>query len=447
MPLTLLERISGLTVMLVAADVAAVLTAALLYELPVLAIGALALVLLVCRSNARVYRRRLNLSYADDFPRSAISVAAAFGLSLAIFLTLNETGPKDTDVLYVVLAFVGLSELMRIAVFTSCGLARRHLGRGDRTVIVGTGPVGIDLLRNMLDHPEFGLRPVGFTDLGSIRRPGDLPAAWLPGDLAEVIVEHRIGTVVLADPGTDPTDTVDATITANRLGCSILILPRMHELYRDAPDVERLRGYPLVRLVRDPTRRVSWLLKRTLDIVGAGAATLLLAPVIAACALAVLLESGRPLLFVQERVGLDGRQFRIYKLRSMKAVDVHEANARWTIAGDPRVGPIGRFLRRTSLDELPQLWNILRGEMSLVGPRPERPGFVVEFSAAHEGYWARHRVPAGLTGLAQVSGLRGNTSIADRARYDNYYIANWSLWLDLKIVLLTLRELLRRGTH
>jgi exopolysaccharide biosynthesis polyprenyl glycosylphosphotransferase len=252
---------------------------------------------------------------------------------------------------------------------------------------------------------------------------------------------------VLADPRTEPTDTVDATITANRLGCSVLILPRMHELYRDAPDVERLRGYPLVRLVPDPTRRVSWLVKRTLDVVGAAAAMLVLAPVIAGCALAVILESGRPLLFAQVRVGLDGRRFRIYKLRTMKPADDREAQARWTIAGDPRVGTVGRFLRRTSLDELPQLWNIMRGDMSFVGPRPERPGFVEEFTAAHEGYWARHRVPVGLTGLAQVSGLRGNTSIADRARYDNYYIANWSLWLDLKIVLLTLRELLRRGTH
>jgi lipopolysaccharide/colanic/teichoic acid biosynthesis glycosyltransferase len=111
------------------------------------------------------------------------------------------------------------------------------------------------------------------------------------------------------------------------------------------------------------------------------------------------------------------------------------------VQGDARVGPVGRFLRRTSLDELPQLWNIVRGDMSIVGPRPERPVFVREFSAIHELYWARHRVPAGLTGLAQVHGLRGDTSIADRSRYDNYYIANWSLWLDLKILVLTVGEL------
>jgi lipopolysaccharide/colanic/teichoic acid biosynthesis glycosyltransferase len=158
----------------------------------------------------------------------------------------------------------------------------------------------------------------------------------------------------------------------------------------------------------------------------------------------VLLESGRPVLFAQVRIGLDGRPFRIYKLRSLKPVNEQEAATTWNVVGDPRIGPVGRLLRRTSLDELPQMWNVMRGEMSLVGPRPERPGFVEQFSTEHERYWARHRVPPGLTGLAQVNGLRGDTSIADRARYDNYYIANWSLWLDLKIILLTARELLRR---
>jgi lipopolysaccharide/colanic/teichoic acid biosynthesis glycosyltransferase len=124
-----------------------------------------------------------------------------------------------------------------------------------------------------------------------------------------------------------------------------------------------------------------------------------------------------------------------------------DSQVTWSVVGDRRVGPVGRFLRGSSLDELPQLWNILRGDMSIVGPRPERPGFVREFSAIHELYWARHRVPTGLTGLAQVHGLRGDTSIVDRSRYDNYYIANWSLWLDVKILLQTVGELLCRRNH
>jgi lipopolysaccharide/colanic/teichoic acid biosynthesis glycosyltransferase len=145
-------------------------------------------------------------------------------------------------------------------------------------------------------------------------------------------------------------------------------------------------------------------------------------------------------LFWQERVGMDGRTFRLCKFRSLRPRSENESQTTWTVAGDPRLGKVGRFLRRSSIDEMPQLWNIVRGQMSLVGPRPERPTFVKKFSQEHARYWARHRVPVGLTGFAQVNGLRGDTSIRERARYDNYYIANWSLWLDLKIVLLTARE-------
>ncbi|WP_237047931.1 sugar transferase [Lentzea guizhouensis] len=173
----------------------------------------------------------------------------------------------------------------------------------------------------------------------------------------------------------------------------------------------------------------------------AAVALVVLSPVIGLCALAVLVESGRPLFFRQVRVGMDDRTFVLYKIRSVRQSGEDDSQVRWSVEGDSRVGPVGRFLRRTSLDELPQLWNVLRGDMCVVGPRPERPGFVREFSAIHELYWARHRVPTGLTGLAQVHGLRGDTSIADRSRYDNYYIANWSLWLDLRILLMTAGEL------
>ena len=127
----------------------------------------------------------------------------------------------------------------------------------------------------------------------------------------------------------------------------------------------------------------------------------------------------------------------------MRPANEHEQQTQWNIAGDPRLGRVGKWLRRTSVDELPQLFNILRGDMSLVGPRPERPVFVDQFTVEHDGYWARHRIPVGLTGWAQVNGLRGDTSIAQRARFDNYYVANWSLWLDIKIVFLTVREVFR----
>jgi exopolysaccharide biosynthesis polyprenyl glycosylphosphotransferase len=181
-----------------------------------------------------------------------------------------------------------------------------------------------------------------------------------------------------------------------------------------------------------------------LDIVISGVALLLLSPVMGACALAVRREGGPGVLFRQERVGLDGRVFEILKFRSLRPVDDTEHKVQWNISQDPRLGPVGRFLRSTSLDELPQLWNILAGHMSLVGPRPEREHFVAQFAKRIPRYTNRHRVPAGLTGWAQVNGLRGDTSIEDRASFDNYYIENWSLWGDIKIILRTVEQVLRR---
>ncbi len=164
----------------------------------------------------------------------------------------------------------------------------------------------------------------------------------------------------------------------------------------------------------------------------------------AACALAVRWEGGPGVIFRQERVSVDGRPFDVLKFRSLRPVDETESKTNWNIKHDDRLGPVGRFLRMTSLDELPQLWNIIEGDMSLVGPRPERPYFVEQFSAYIPRYTARHRVPAGLTGWAQIHGLRGDTSIEERARFDNYYIENWSPWLDMKIGLRTICQVVQR---
>jgi lipopolysaccharide/colanic/teichoic acid biosynthesis glycosyltransferase len=204
-------------------------------------------------------------------------------------------------------------------------------------------------------------------------------------------------------------------------------------------------GIPLIRQRRAPFRTVSWQVKRALDVVLSAVALTGLAPLLAVLALAVRLEGGPGVLFRQTRVGMDNRPFELLKLRSLRPATEDESATRWTIVDDERLGPVGRLLRASSLDELPQLWNILRGDMSLVGPRPERPHFVSSFASTLPRYVARHRVPAGLTGWAQVHGLRGDTSIAERARFDNYYIENWSLWADAKIVLRTVSSVLRRS--
>ena len=186
-------------------------------------------------------------------------------------------------------------------------------------------------------------------------------------------------------------------------------------------------------------------IKRTLDLTGALIGLILTAPLLLAAAIAVRLEGGPGVIYRQERVGLGGATFTLYKLRSLRPL-AHEDHTTWNIAGDTRLGPVGRFIRKTSIDELPQLWNVLRGDMTLVGPRPERPHFVDQFSATIPGYADRHRALPGLTGLAVVHGLRGDTSIPLRAHYDNLYIDTWTPTLDIAIIFRTLGRVLVSGS-
>nr|WP_313956526.1 sugar transferase [Streptomyces sp. SAJ15] len=206
-----------------------------------------------------------------------------------------------------------------------------------------------------------------------------------------------------------------------------------------------LWGFACRRLDPPPPGRLGAAGKRALDVAVAGCALLVTGPLLLACALAVRLADGPGVLFRQERVGHGGRPFVMLKFRTLRPADDHESATLWSVARDRRVSLVGRLLRRSSLDELPQLWNVLRGDMSLVGPRPERPYFVRKFSQDHPGYAARHRMPVGVTGLAQVHGLRGDTSIEDRARFDNLYIETWTLWQDVRILLRTAGSLFRFG--
>jgi lipopolysaccharide/colanic/teichoic acid biosynthesis glycosyltransferase len=249
--------------------------------------------------------------------------------------------------------------------------------------------------------------------------------------------EHPDLDVVIADPVVEEELLADVLRSCYRCPGEIYVLPRLHDLDGVA-NSEHLSGYPLVRLRRAPHRALTWRFKRALDVVLAGAALLAALPFLVLLGSLSFFEGGPGVIFRQRRVGMDERPFDILKLRSMNPSSAFEAQQQWSIVGDPRVGRVGRVMRTFSLDELPQLWNVIRGDMTLVGPRPERPYFVEEFSRRYPHYSARHRVPVGLTGLAQVNGLRGDTDIGERARFDNLYIASWSLWSDVKIMLRTL---------
>jgi exopolysaccharide biosynthesis polyprenyl glycosylphosphotransferase len=264
--------------------------------------------------------------------------------------------------------------------------------------------------------------------------------------LIRVLLEKSVDVVIVTYGSMREPFVVPLLRTCDRLSCEILFVPRLYEMHTVTRETEVLWGVPLVRMRRAAFRTGTWTAKRVFDVVLSVFALVLVSPILLLCALLSRWETGR-VLFRQTRVGQDGEPFTLLKFCTLRPADEAESGTRWTIDQDERLGPAGRFLRRSSLDELPQLLNVLRGDMSLVGPRPERPHFVDEFGLQYPWYAARHRVPVGLTGWAQVHGLRGDTSIADRARFDNFYIENWSMWGDIKILIRTVGQVIRAGGH
>ncbi|MFF5717471.1 exopolysaccharide biosynthesis polyprenyl glycosylphosphotransferase [Streptomyces buecherae] len=266
-------------------------------------------------------------------------------------------------------------------------------------------------------------------------------------DISRAIAQHGVRAAVLTrTPWEDPqVAALLGLLRARR--CAVWLVtaepePALAPARSAVPD--HLWGFACRRLAPPPRHRIAAVGKRALDVCAAALGLVAVAPLLAACALAVRCSDGPGVLFRQERVGRDGRPFVVLKFRTLRS-DAFESATRWSVADDQRMSAVGRWLRRTSLDELPQLWNVLRGDMSLVGPRPERPYFVREFSQRYPAYRARHRMPVGITGLAQVHGLRGDTSIEDRVRFDNHYIETWSLWQDVRILLRTAGSLFRCG--
>jgi exopolysaccharide biosynthesis polyprenyl glycosylphosphotransferase len=401
----------------------------------------LALVL-VFFTNADLYRSRLTLSILDDGP-AILGRALAAGAG-AMVLGGLEDGVAGTARLRTALVFGGLCVVGRAVAYYGIRMARRLHRLRHRTLLLGCGTMAGSLATNLLAHPEYGLQPEGMLDDDPLLCVGDRPVPLLGGydALAAVLVEHTIDVVIVTYGSVAEESMVTLLRACDRLSCEIYFVPRLYELHSVTKDTEVLWGLPLVRLRRAPFRAGGWSVKRLSDIAISATALLLLCPILLLCAVLSRLDTGN-VLFRQTRIGLDGRPFTLLKFCTLRPLTESEAAVRWNIGDDDRVHPIGRLLRRTSLDELPQLWNVLRGDMSLVGPRPERPFFVDEFSRQFPWYPARHRVPVGLTGLAQVHGLRGDTSIADRARFDNFYIENWSMWGDIKIMLRTAAQLLR----
>ncbi len=398
---------------------------------------------------AGLYRSRLSLSVLDDLPvllgrwlaAAAIAIIGQVVWSQALWADyiINWQflwGAVGIGVFLVALRAVGYAIVRAL---------RSHRLVAHRTLVIGAGRVGNQVADILLAHPEYGLHPVGFLDSDPriTESPSGLPVLGAPEDVIRIIDAGAVRNVVVAFSSMRESEMVSLIRACDRNSCELFVVPRLFELHQVDGEMDNAWGLPLVRLRRATYRSRAWQVKRLIDVAVSGLALLLLAPLLAAIATAVRLDGGPGVLFRQERVGVDGRHFQVLKFRSLRPANEAESQTTWNVAHDDRLKPVGRFLRKTSLDELPQLFNILRGDMSLVGPRPERPHFVSQFRDAYPSYEARHRVPSGLTGWAQVHGLRGDTSIADRARFDNYYVENWSLWLDVKIILRTISSVVK----
>jgi exopolysaccharide biosynthesis polyprenyl glycosylphosphotransferase len=397
---------------------------------------------------AGLYRSRLTLSALDDLPRVSLAMLGTVGLSTIALGLLDQPADQqyqESQLTFAVLA-VAIVTILRSVSYLIIRYFRRH-GIAHRTVVVGAGLVGQSVARTLREHPEYGLAPLGFIDSDPLSRVADyeFPILGHTDRLPKVLQLTGVRTVIIAFSTAPEELMIDVIRQCDRMNCEIFVLPRLFEVHHVSTDMDYIWGVPLTRLRRGAYRAASWRVKRLMDVVASGLALVLLAPLLALIALAVRAEGGPGVLFKQVRVGVDGRHFRLLKFRSLRPADETESATNWNISHDDRLGPVGRILRKTSLDELPQLFNILRGDMSIVGPRPERPHFVDRFRQTYPRYWARHRVPCGLTGWAQIHGLRGDTSIADRARFDNYYVENWTLWLDVKIIIRTVGAVFTRA--
>ena len=405
-----------------------------------------------------LYRLRRGRSRVDDFfgvfVGSILAVVLGIGGTLYVQTYYVSEAAKDLGQ-YEVSQFVWLLFLVVNVGFAyaSRELVREALERRwragiglKRVLIAGAGDLGRVVADKVLEHRELGFKVVGFLD---DRATGDhigyrgIPLLGMLADADDIIRRERIDHVYVALPLEEHVKMLGLVEATNREGVDVHVVPDLLQFIALRARLENLDGVPIISLNDVPLRGFNSLLKRAIDIGISGLALAGMAVPFAVIAFLIKRSSQGPVFYKQERMGLDGKAFDVYKFRSMYVDAEQETGPVWARDDDPRCTPVGRLLRRFDVDELPQLWNVFRGDMSIVGPRPERPFFVEQFKHRIPQYMLRHKVKAGITGWAQVNGWRGNTSLEKRIEYDLYYIENWSVALDLKIMWLTLI----RGFH
>jgi exopolysaccharide biosynthesis polyprenyl glycosylphosphotransferase len=397
------------------------------------------------------------------------SVLAAVLVALMALISARALLGADAEVAREVVLHSGYAAaflmLGRICLASVLGHPSHRHRISRPTLIFGAGRVGNLAARRLLSNCRVGLDPVGFLDEDPLALPGKsatLPVLGGPRDIDSIVARHRIEHLLVCFSSASHELILSVVRRCWELGVSVSVVPRLYELQGDRAPVSRLGGLPIVSVASARSSGVAITVKYALDRVVAAVILIALAPLMAAIALGIKASTGGHVFFAQPRVGRDGRHFTMWKFRTMTGTPESDgqANAEWveavisgqrsSVAGGPaaqlgadRTTLFGHWLRRCALDELPQLWNVLRGEMSLIGPRPEQVPYVERFEQAVYRYRDRERVKSGITGWAQVNGLRGDTSLADRVEWDNYYIENWAPWLDVKILLKTIAVLWR----
>lgn len=386
----------------------------------------------------RLYHLGRGISRFDLFYAilSAVSVATIVSTAVTYLLRQSDRELTRGVILYSWALTTALVNVGRALTGRIKGhVQKRH---PDRLLVVGTGEVARMIVHKTLQSPHLGYKVVGLVGEDGNGEVAGVPILGSRRQLAEILAQQPVDEVVIALPEASHEELLDIITVCEGVRATVRIFPDLFQIIASELSIDDLDGLPLLT-VRDVALR-GWklALKRAMDIVGSACALIVLSPLMLLIALLIKLDSKGPVFYTQERVGLDGKPFPILKFRSMRVDAEEQSGPVWATPDDPRRTRLGAFLRRTNLDELPQFINVLLGDMSLVGPRPERPVFVEEFKRIVPRYMERHKEKAGLTGWAQIHGLRGDTSIVERTKYDLYYIENWSLLLDLKIILRTI---------
>jgi Undecaprenyl-phosphate glucose phosphotransferase len=386
-----------------------------------------------------------------SIPAEAIEVLRATAVGVVVLVTLSFFARSYYYSRTVTGLFFALSGLSVWTFRVSIRLLFRQLRRRGHNLrylmVVGAGELAAQVIDRIHANPDAGLRVRLVLACDGADVPSTVsgvPVAHGYGHIREVLARDRVDQVILALPR-DESHHLEKILTELQDDVvSVKLVPDLLHVMTLKSSVEDLNGLPIIGLRESPLLGWSAVGKRAFDLSLSIAMLPMLVPLMGAVALAIRISNGRPIFYFQERMGLDARVFRMFKFRTMTRDAEARSGPVWTTSDDPRRTALGAILRRTGLDELPQIWNVLRGDMSLVGPRPERPIFIEQFRSQIPGYMLRHKIKAGIAGWAQLHGWRGDTCLRERVAHDTYYIQNWSIWLDLQILLMTAWRLFRQ---